>query len=750
MSKALLAGTVLTLLPVAIFTEPATAHGPVPERAAPSSAPQHETQQPQQTQQQPRGPRRSAAPDSGLAVTLREISPATLQPGERLQVRGTIENLDRKRRVNLKVYLVRPAAVATTTEQVADMADTPARHPDGERITRAGLYPEIGGLAPGATKPFHLNIPFRQLGLSRTAYGVYTLGVHVLADDVRGGRDTTADGRARSLIPLMPKRSPLVPTSTIWPFRTDIVREPDGEYPDRDELIDDVAPGGRLRTQLDLARTAGSTPISVLVDPALLDTLRRIVNNTIGRPEAPSSPTESPTSTEEGAFEALAASTTDADAAAFLDDLTTLAREQSLLAVGYGGPDLTALSDYDASRLYRTLDRANDSTLSPLDLSASRAYLPTGVLDVEALADLGPRTTPLVSADQVRRWNPYDGPIGTVRAPDSRARVVVTDDEVFEGGPAPGPTDTALQVRQRLLAETAAQSLEARDRGRRRAPGLVLMTDDGWDPGPNARSADFFSAFDAPWVLGTDLDSQLDEDPRRGARKLRARQHVPGPEEPPIPNSLASTADKIRGRGVIMYAITREDERLLTYYDQAAALTISEQWRLDPEASQELADDNVAQLDQQLSGITVEAPEFVTLSSSSGRFPLTITNDLPWPIRVGVQLSAEDGGLEIQQDELIDVDPQQSTTVNVSVEAEDVAVSEVTARLTTPKGRPFGDPVTFKMRSSVVGTVIWIALGAAGVFMVLAVGRRIWRSTRSSRRADDTAAAGGPAGSEAG
>jgi len=38
------------------------------------------------------------------------------------------------------------------------------------------------------------------------------------------------------------------------------------------------------------------------------------------------------------------------------------------------------------------------------------------------------------------------------------------------------------------------------------------------------------------------------------------------------------------------------------------------------------------------------------------------------------------------------------------------------------------------MRSSVVGTVIWIALGAAGAIIVLAVGRRVRRSAKSKKQ----------------
>jgi hypothetical protein len=749
-SKTLLATAALTLLPLAVPASSAAA-SPHVER---TEAAQHAGRVAQYASAQPMaakpGPRRHDEPKTGLAVNLERISPAYLQPGEDLTVSGTVTNLDREPWRDLQVYLLAPATAASSSDELATMAETPVGTADGTRIFQEGresLYDELGGIAPGATEPFQLTIPFRFLDVSADAYGVYTLAVQVLATDALKNRDTVADGQARSLIPLMPDSSPRVGVSTIWPFRDDLVREPNGEYADRDELIDDISDGGRLRTLLDLARTSGSTstPISLLLDPALLDALRAIVDDDTGRPQAPTTPSESPTSTDEAGFDSLQPPTAEQQAAAaFLEDLTALSGVNTVWTEGYGGPDLTALHDYDSERLYRTISRANRNAMLGLDLptSGDRAYLPTGVLDVEALEALGPRTTTFVTSDQVRRWSPEDGPIATVRSDGTRARVVVAHDAILDGGLEPGPTDTALQVRQRLLAESAVLSLQSDAEGRRRAPALALLADKGWDPGDAATAADFFAAFDAPWVFATDLSAELADGPRRGAHRLRPRGHVEGPEDPPIPSSLARSADRIRGRGVIMWAITRDDQQVLSFYDESAALTISEQWRADPDASQEMADRTIAQLDRQLGGVSIEAPEFVTLSSSSGQFPLTITNDLPWPITVGVQLEAEDGGLVIEQDEPIDVDPQQSTTVNVRVDAKDVAVSEVTARLTTPKGRPFGEPVTFKIRSSVVGVVIWVALGAAGAIVVLAIGRRIRRSSRSRSDAAATAPSG--------
>jgi Family of unknown function (DUF6049) len=681
------------------------------------------------------GPRRSDEPETGVAVTLERISPQFLQPGDDVEVSGNLTNLDREAWRDVQVYLVAPANVATTSDELAALTTTSAKTPDGERIIEDGRYLSLGRLDAGQSMAFDLSVPFRDLGLSPDAYGVYTLAVQVRAFDTLGNRVTA--GRARSLIPLMPDDSPQVGVSTIWPFRSPVVRNADGEYEDEEELIDDVRPGGRLRTMLDVARTSGGIGISLLVDPAVLDALHRIATGDTKRPRGPGAPSGSPSTTDDDALGSIQAPTEGQQRAAdFLDDLSELGANNQVWTEGYGAPDLTSFKGYDSDRLEHTITRATQATLEDVGLAetASRAYVPTGVLDPEALHELGPKITTFVGSDQVQHWQPSDGPIGIVHGDGSRARVVVTDDDLLTGGLEPGPTDTALQMRQRLLAETAVLSLETEANGRESAPSLVMLPEDTWDPGPDPTSTDFFSAFDAPWMYPTSLTEELADGPRDEARHLRVQDHVDGPNDPPLPSSLARSADQIRGRGIVMWAITRDDRSLLTYYDQSASLTVAEQWRVDPEASEETADKTIRQLDAQINNVTIAAPEFITLSSSSGQFPLTVTNELDWPVTVGVQLNAKDGGVSIADDELIDVDPNQSTTVNVELNAEDVTVSEVKARLTTPKGRPFGTPITFNVRSSVVGTMIWIALGAAGAVIVLAVGRRIRRSRRSDAK----------------
>ena len=685
------------------------------------------------------GPRHSDEPEKGLAVTMDKITPAYLQPGKSVQVSGMITNLDRVAWGDVQVYLLAPLEPATSTRQLAREANSEPDAYSGNRITRDGLFVELGRIGPGDAVPYTLNVPFARLNIPPDQYGVYTLGVQARGAKPSGMRETA--GRARSFIPLMPRHSPSVGVSTIFPFRADVVRRADGDYMNRDELISDVAPGGRLQRMLELARTAGPTPISILVDPALLDALQRIAEDNTERPGSPRPPSESPTGTSDTETGDPARLTDEQrNAQEFLDAFQRLARQYTLWTEGFGGPDLTTLNgDYDGTRMFRTLTRATGSTLGSLDLPHSqRVYVPTGALDVEALQRIGPKVAIFVNSDQIRGWQPSDGPVGTVHSHGSRARVVVTHDDLLDGAPAPGPTDTAIQIRQRILAESALLSLQAEADGQRIAPSIAVLANDNWDPGADAPESNFFAAFNAPWVQPTSLDTERDAGPLPDAKHLRVA-HPSNAVDPPLPDTLAQSADRIRGRGVIMYAITNNDPRVLNYYDQAASLTVSEQWRASPEISQAIAEETIAQLDSQIGRIHIEAPDFVTLSSSSGRFPLTITNNLTWPIKVGIQLHAGDG-IRIQQDEPIEVEPQQSTTVNVQVHAQDVGVTEVKARLTTPRGRPFGEPVTFKMRSSVVGTVIWIALGAAGAIIVLAVGRRVRKSAKSKNEQQSGAA----------
>ena len=51
--------------------------------------------------------------------------------------------------------------------------------------------------------------------------------------------------------------------------------------------------------------------------------------------------------------------------------------------------------------------------------------------------------------------------------------------------------------------------------------------------------------------------------------------------------------------------------------------------------------------------------------------------------------------------------------------------------MVTPDGESFGDPAVFNVRSSRVGAALWVAIGVAAAFVVVALARRFRRPTHA-------------------
>jgi hypothetical protein len=194
---------------------------------------------------------------------------------------------------------------------------------------------------------------------------------------------------------------------------------------------------------------------------------------------------------------------------------------------------------------------------------------------------------------------------------------------------------------------------------------------------------------------------------------------------------------RLRRHAATLEAVTGPDAALPDY-ERTAVLAVSATLRDDPEAAAQLARDAVATIDQQLDRISIEGPQAVTLSSSSGPFPITFTNRLDRPVTVGAKIYDGDGLLGVDDIEPQEIAPDSQVTVTIEVQAPNVGVTTVYAQLVTADGRQFGEPITFPLRSSVVGEIIWYAMGAVGVFVLLLVVRRIGRRLRPAPQAPES------------
>ncbi len=704
---------------------------------------------------------------TGLRVLMTSISPSSLTPSSPVTVTGSIQNLDASAWTDLKVYLVMGSTPLTSAEALHDELTSPADSYSGDRIIDPGLFAELGDLPPGASRAYTLQVPFGSLGLLAPTPGVYPIGVHVIATDSHGIRNPVeATGRARSFIPLMPtvdpaSRQPGQPTgqllsttslSVVLPVRDPVVRSADGSYEDTAAILADISPGGRLRNLLDLAGSTGGVSISLLVDPAFLDAVRTLATGETGPPSgraggpagspatgAPTSPAASggtastlPTGTDTGANSASAPQLV---AQNFLAAFRAVASHSTLLVEGYGGSDLVSLSLAGDRGLMHVARRISAHSLAAYGFSGAAVSTPVAV-DAAALGDVHPRSLQLLGSDQVKGWTLTDGPGALLRTGGGALPVLIADSSLVQGGPAPGPTDTPLQVRQRLLSETALLALGHQPTSEAVAPSLLFFPGDSWDPGAGQQAAEFLPGLAASWITAT---NPLAQTPGRADPTTHmvaaAAPAVPAGIGAPLPAELLAAAGSIRRRAAKLASLTGGGHELLDYYEQSAALLTGAHWRTDPVGAQAVAQATASALSAQLDRVSVTSPDFVTLSSSSGRFPVTITNGLDRPVTVGVSFDDDSGILQIDDVRPIAIPPHQSETTTVDVNAPGIGVTGVTASLVTPAGQSFGTPATFTLRSSVVGVVIWIAMGAAAAFMLLVIVRRVVRRVRSPRAA---------------
>lgn len=672
----------------------------------------------------------------GLDVQLTSITPSALRAGRPLEIRGRVANVDDHPWRLANVYLVVSPSPLTTETQLAAAADSPPGAYFGDRVTDFGLFTRLGTLRPGTDMAFRLEVPWRRLGVSG-AGGVYPAGVQVLASDTDGSR--TIAGQARTFVPLSdPADRVPVRLAVVWPLGAPVLRRDDGSYARAGRIGRLTETGGRLRRTVDLGASAGSFPLTVVPDPALLDAAGDVGTGDFGPPGRPAAQVSRANRASRPAEPGVAD---------WLDDTATLVAGSTPWSTLYGepAPDVVASATLP-DRLARAVEAATSGAQRRLLGGAARPLLlpRSGVVSGDDLSglrgDLGEQAVALAPR-MLPGWDALDGSAQQVETPQGSVVVVVADPALAEGGPSPADPDSALQVRQRLLAETVLLSAEAAAAGATTA-SASFVPPHAWDPGPYWPVSDFFGGLDVGWLEPVTLDDLLAEpatyrarvglDP--GAPGGRPADELVGGALPP---GMVDAATRLDRRAGLFAQLVDGGTALRRWYDAAAALGISEAGLRDGLVRQQLTERTATSVRRELRGVRVSGSDFVLLSGTRGRFPLTISNDLERPVTVSVRVIGADGeplpDTRLSSGPTLDIGPGQRDTVTVETRVGDAGVTSAQAYLVTARGRRFGVPLSFTVRTTVVGTVIWGVLGAAGALLLFAIARRLVRRLRRRR-----------------
>ena len=654
----------------------------------------------------------------------------------------------------------------------------------GERVTDPGPYAVVDRLEPGASASYSFTVARSRLGV--TERGVYWFAVHVLGQDT-AGRDSTADGRARTFLPLVEQppsqgRRPdgatvvePVPVAVVVPLRRRVLHSADGSLAETDTWVEELGGAGTLGRLVDAAAAAGGSPLTWLVDPALTTAAAQLA---AGNPARSIEPTVDPATGEEEPPEPSDGSTTDGSttadpdgstdgdsdgseeddasassspspstslvpepldpddldpeartaarvATSWLEDLTAaLADTQQVLALPFGDLDVSGAAEL-APALYARARQLGGTTLPGLPdvevASEPGISSPLGYLDQQAIAMASPDETLLLTDLEVGTGR--DGTAPTLVSVDGRT-VVVASSGAAQGGPGPGRRLSTVSLRQRILSEAAVRLLQDEPQP------LVVVLPPGWSPDdPDA----LLPPLDTTWVdLDTVADAVAGLDP---TEVDPAGLRYPASQEAAElgPAMVRATEDQVAAGQVLEEVLSLNDRvgDVLAGEALAAASYTTRPLRTTARAAAEAA---TAQVRGLLEQVRVTTPPGVTLSSASGRLPVTVVNDLDQPVTVRLDAQS-DIPMSLTVPDEIPVGAGGRASVLLEATTRSQGVHNVSLLVTSPSGEPLGARAELPIRSAQVSKVIWLIMGSGAALLFGAIGVRLFRRVRAARRA---------------
>ncbi|MEU4288342.1 hypothetical protein AB0E63_08960 [Kribbella sp. NPDC026596] len=678
----------------------------------------------------------TAAPadDPAVQVTIDSFGPTAPKPGQPVLIKGTIRNTSTETIQDPQALACIDRTRLSTAAEIAEISPEQNVAPNDQnscsRLTTpdSGVFQEFDDpLAPDASVQFSLTVPWNEWRITKQT-GVYVVGVVVRGTPQDQGRATI--GRARTLMPVIGTQ-PLtrkVKTALVIPLR----HRPTllgGKKFTNDSLAEAMAPTGRLGKLLALGR---QRKVTWLVDPAMLDEARRMRD---GYEVGESKPTTG---------------TGQRVAAAWLQELdASLARGNQVVLLPYGDPDVAGLLDAgdplkDLVRDARI--RSEGFNLSPYGFTnglwleggaaasrylaaASTGFPGATANDVNLVSSA---SWPAAEQPSLTSTSPvYD--IRTPEGPRDTVRTVVADAALTSGGPDADTDENPLQVRQRFAAETALMAASGKG-----TASVVAVPARGWDSDGRATAA-LAADLSLPWINATSVDEVVTSTPKPPAVKA-----------PAAPRTNATmTADQLDDLNQLDQATTTLENLLADPQDlpenmpQALLRVASTSWRGFPDEARRYAEIELGSVNGQLGKVHLvnnvangERREIkVNLAGSKGTFPLTITNETDWSVRVGIVVTPStrtDLRIEPQQTRILA--PKQKYTPRINASAEQNGLIRANAQVITASGRPVGKSEELLIQASQYGSVGWILVGAACALLFGTSFVRIYRRVRTERR----------------
>lgn len=331
-----------------------------------------------------------------------------------------------------------------------------------------------------------------------------------------------------------------------------------------------------------------------------------------------------------------------------LERIKTLASREEIgvIASPYSEADLVWLSRSGLPE--RALAQVGEARLRAREI-LSKDPLPgwllpaTGALDETTLAALSrsginrvilqPLAVPRFQGVSTR-----SAPVG-VRTRSAGSVIALVEDAGLSSRLEPAPGTSAVEIRQRFLAETATIMLERPSESR----VVVAVAPIGWSPERDLVDGLLLALHDSPWMRGIALETAVSEvkttgsvEPLDAATILAA-----GPQTPP--DSYVEALRKAR-TSIDEYSDLGPPSSRTRALERNLMIAESTDWwgsRRLQSRGLAFADSVVSTVRREFKKIRAPVPQTITLTSRRGTIPLVISTQTDYPVQVVIRLVSD-------------------------------------------------------------------------------------------------------------
>jgi hypothetical protein len=706
-------------------------------QAAPAGHVQAQGQGKQSSQTDP-------AASSPLSISIDSVSPRFAQPGQTIEVKGTITNHTGGPLYGVQVQLETSSPFRSRSEMESFQGGTGAFI--GGNIFGAASQ-SAGTIHNRSTRTWSAS--FTASSAEFSGFGVYP----IVAEALSSSYEQLAT--ARTLLPYWPGSvGQKLDIAWVWPLIDVPQQGACRQTLASNELAASLGAEGRLSTLLSAGQAySATTDLTWAVDPALLSDASTMTQRyKVGGNALCKGTTAMPASSA---------------AVAWLSRLRARTSGDPMFFTAYADPDVSALThnglDTDLVQSYRLGEGEADQVLGSSfgKKGLGIAWPAEGAADASVLTSLAHdgrvHTTVLNSTEMSPVTNdgaftPDDAVARRVTTGISTQMSVLLADSQISGLLGAASVRSSAGARfagtQDFLAETAMILAEAPSSQR----SVVIAPPRRWDPSLAEAEELLQLTSSAPWLQPVSLSALASGRPDSKQRHPLAPVHVA------LHELGASYMGAVRSAGQsasLFQSLPSQPNSSLTQTLPAAlAATESSAWRGAGSGGGWLALIKLrAYLSENEKQIRIISKNRVLLAGNSGVTPVSVSNGLPVPVQVRVQATVPAGSsLSIGDfNPLITVQAGKTATVRVPVHSAALGSTLIHLQLVTTKGMPLPEPEanqSLSVESTAYGRTLLVLIAAAlGVLLLTSVVR--W-TRRSLRPASPGGAGGGTGGGQSG